>query len=67
MTPAVLNQAGDTAVLTVIPRTAPDSTATGRLPRWIDRVLPDVDIEGARLVTHAPEATDAPPAELVRN
>lgn len=37
-----------------------------RLPRWIDRVLPDVDIEGARLVTHAP-ATDAPPAELVRN
>ncbi|MFJ8076598.1 MMPL family transporter [Streptomyces sp. NPDC096176] len=37
------------------------------LPRWIDRVLPDVDIEGARLVTRAPEATDAPPAELVHN
>jgi RND superfamily putative drug exporter len=31
------------------------------LPRWLDRILPHVDIEGAS-VRRAPAAVDAPPA-----
>ena len=37
------------------------------LPRWLDRVLPDVDIEGARLTPYAgtAEMDDRPAADLV--
>lgn len=33
------------------------------LPRWLDRILPNVDVEGAALERdHAPAGVDAPPA-----
>jgi RND superfamily putative drug exporter len=31
------------------------------LPRWLDRILPDVDVEGAKLGRHAPAVTAAAP------
>ncbi|MEW2087196.1 MMPL family transporter [Streptomyces sp. NPDC005283] len=40
VTPAVLNKAADTALLTVIPSSAPDSTATGRLVSAIRDLSP---------------------------
>jgi RND superfamily putative drug exporter len=45
------------AVMTLLGR------AAWWLPRWLDRALPDVDIEGAALERHA--STPAPPQELV--
>jgi len=33
------------------------------LPRWLDRILPDVDVEGAKLSKSAPAAAAAPDAE----
>lgn len=35
------------------------------LPRWLDRILPDVDVEGDRLRRYLDEK-EAPPAELAR-
>jgi RND superfamily putative drug exporter len=31
------------------------------LPRWLDRILPDLDVEGARLGDTAPVAADREP------
>jgi RND superfamily putative drug exporter len=36
------------------------------LPRWLDRLLPDIDVEGAKLARHTPERENRP-HELARD
>ena len=48
LTPAVLHLLGDRAWW---------------IPRWLDRLLPDLDVEGTKLRTHLAEAEAAAPAE----
>ncbi|MBT8223929.1 MAG: MMPL family transporter [Dactylosporangium sp.] len=43
------------AVLTLLGRTA------WWLPRWLDRILPNVDVEGQKLLYHNDDTPDAPP------
>ena len=33
------------------------------LPRWLDKILPDVDVEGAKLERRHPHEAEAEPAE----